>query len=278
MDDTQDEKGYNGRPGRPKISLFSGLEILQPIKRLHWGQAHGGAGRSMPDYKEIYNTQARAYDLLVAREDYQGNLWPALRGIRPLDRLDVVELGAGTGRLTCMLAAAARRIRAFDLSRHMLEAARAKLSASGLRNWRLGVADNRRLPLRDRCADLSIAGWSLGHFVGWYPQTWRDEIGAALAGMRRVLRPGGTLILLETLGTGEEVPRPPDEGLAAYYRLLEETYGFSSTWIRTDYRFQDLDEAVALIRFFFGDPLAERVAAEGSTIVPECTGIWWLHV
>jgi len=232
----------------------------------------------MMDYKEIYNTQAHEYDLLVAREDYQGNLWPALCRIRAFDGLDVVELGAGTGRLTCMLAAAARRIWAFDLSRHMLEAARARLTRTGLRNWRLGVADNRRLPLDDRSADLSIAGWSLGHFVGWYPQTWRDEIGAVLAGMKRVLRPGGTLILIETLGTGEERPRPPSEGLAAYYGLLEEAYGFSSTWIRTDYDFQTLDEAVALMRFFFGDPLAERVADEGLTILPECTGIWWLHV
>jgi len=254
------------------------LETSQHIKRMNSSQAHGGAGWSMMDYKAIYNRQAREYDRLVAREDYQGNLWPALCGIRPFDRLDVVELGAGTGRLTCMLAAVARRIWAFDLSRHMLETARAKLTRTGLSNWRLGVADNRRLSLRDRSADVSIAGWSLGHFTDWYPQTWRDEIGAALAGMKRVLRPEGTLILLETLGTGEETPRPPDEALAAYYGLLEEAYGFSSTWMRTDYAFQTLDEAVALMRFFFGDPLAERVAREGLTIVPECTGIWWLHV
>jgi ubiquinone/menaquinone biosynthesis C-methylase UbiE len=232
----------------------------------------------VPDYREIYNRRAREYDLLVAREDYQGNLWPALCGIRPFDGLDVIELGAGTGRLTRMLAAAARRIWAFDVSGHMLETARARLSRTGRSNWRLGVADNRRLPVGDRSADVSVAGWSLGHFISWTPETWRDQIDQALAGMKRVLRPGGTLILLETLGTGEERPRPPNEGLAAFYGLLEEAYGFSSTWIRTDYRFQTLDEAEALIRFFFGDPLAERVADEGLTSLPECTGIWWLHV
>jgi ubiquinone/menaquinone biosynthesis C-methylase UbiE len=226
----------------------------------------------VPDYREIYSKRAREYDLLVAREDYGRNLWPALCWIRPFEGLDVVELGAGTGRLTLMLAAVARRIWAFDLSPHMLEAARVNLSRTGRSNWRLGVADNRRLPVGDRSADVAIAGWSLGHFAGWYPETWREEIGQALAGMRRALRPGGTLILIETLGTGEERPRPPDEGLAAYYGLLEGEYGFSSTWIRTDYRFQTLEEAVALIRFFFGDPLAGRVADEGLTILPESPG------
>jgi hypothetical protein len=93
--------------------------------------------------------------------------------------------------------------------------------------------------------------------------------------MLRALRPGGTAILLATLGTGEETPRPPHAGLAAFYRLLEDEYGFSSTWIRTDYEFPSLDEAVALMRFFFGSTLAERVRREALLRLPECTGIWW---
>ena len=54
----------------------------------------------MPDYQAIYQNQAAQYELMVSREDYQGNLLPALNAIRPLAGLDVVELGAGTGRLT----------------------------------------------------------------------------------------------------------------------------------------------------------------------------------
>ena len=33
----------------------------------------------MPDYQEIYRTQAETYDLLVSREDYQGNLFSRVR-------------------------------------------------------------------------------------------------------------------------------------------------------------------------------------------------------
>ena len=142
----------------------------------------------------------------------------------------------------------------------------------------VAVADNRNLAVSDRIADVSVAGWTFGHFTSWHAETWRDEIGQALAQMKRVLRPGGTALILETLGTGLEKPHPPTDALAAYYALLEEEHGFSSTWIRTDYRFKSLSEAEELTRFFFGDELADRVAREGLIILPECTGIWWLTI
>ena len=231
----------------------------------------------MPDHREIYKTQAEKYDLLVSREDYQKNILRALNQVRPLDGVDVIEFGAGAGRLTCMMAPVVKTILAFDASQHMLDVAVAKLQ-DRLQNWTVAVADNRNLPVGDRIADVAIAGWTFGHFPSWHAETWRDEIGQALAQMKRVLRPGGTAIILETLGTGWEKPYPPTDALAAYYALLEEEHGFSSTWIRTDYRFKSLSEAEELTRFFFGDELADRVAREGLIILPECTGIWWLTI
>lgn len=232
----------------------------------------------MSHYKEIYDRRAKDYERLVAREDYRGHLLKALNQVRPLEGIDVVELGAGTGRLTCMLAPLAETILACDISRHMLDVTTAKLERTGLQNWTLAVADNRALPVADHVADLSIEGWSLGHFTSWHAESWRDEIGQALAEMKRVLRPGGTVVILETLGTGEETPRPPSDALAAYYAWLEEELGFSSTWFRTDFQFASLAEAEELIRFFFGDPLADRVVRENLVFLPECTGLWWLTV
>jgi len=232
----------------------------------------------MPDHKEIYNKQARKYDLLVSCEDYQKNILRALNQVRPLRGLDVVEFGAGTGRLTAMMTPIVKSILAFDASQHMLGVATAKLEKAGLQNWTVVVADNRNLSVGDQIADVAIAGWSLCYFTAWQAKTWRDEIGQALAQMKRVLRPGGTAIILETLGTGQEEPHPPTDRLAAYYSFLEGEHGFSSTWIRTDYCFASLSEAEELIRFFFGDELADRVAREGLVILPECTGIWWLTI
>lgn len=232
----------------------------------------------MPDYERIYNEQAAEYERLVSREDYQGNILAALKQIRPLEGLDVVDLGAGTGRMTCMLAPLVRTIRAYDASAHMLEVAVAKLSASGLQNWQTGIADHRELPVDDQTADLVISGWSIVYTVVGYKETWRHELGKALAETKRVLRPGGTIIILETLGTGYEIPTPPDD-LRSYLAFLGEEAGFSSTWIRTDYLFESLAEAKALATFFFGEDMVEKIKGdETRVILPECTGIWWLNV
>ena len=69
----------------------------------------------------------------------------------------------------------------------------------------------------------------------------------------------------------------PTSALAQYYDLLQADFGFDMDWIRTDYRFNSLEEAVQLTRFFFGPELASKVQIQGDVIVPECTGIWWLH-
>jgi ubiquinone/menaquinone biosynthesis C-methylase UbiE len=226
-------------------------------------------------FRDIYARRAEEYDAMVSREDYQGNILPALARIQPLAGLDVVELGAGTGRLTRLLAPLVGTIRAFDASRHMLDIARLTLAATGASNWILRWGDNKALPVEADSADLCIAGWTLGHACGWYPDRWQGEIGAALAEIQRVLRPGGTAIILETLGTGHATPTPPSPTLAAYYHWLENDQGFDSTWIRTDYRFESVQEADELTRFFFGDDLADRIVREQLIIVPECTGIWW---
>ena len=161
----------------------------------------------MVDYWQIYHSKAEHYDRLVSREDREGNLVAALESICPLAGIRVVELGAGTGRITRLLMPHVSEILALDISAHMLEVAREKLSVGGhsrggTRKWHLLKADNRQLPLRQGPADLVVAGWSLGHFVGWYKRTWRQEIELALSEMRRIIMPGGTLVVIETLGTG----------------------------------------------------------------------------
>jgi ubiquinone/menaquinone biosynthesis C-methylase UbiE len=228
-------------------------------------------------FQEIYTKHADKYEALVRREDCQGNILRTLREIRPLSGNDVVEFGAGTGRLTLMLAPLVRYIHVFDGSQHMLDVTIDKLKQAGFANWHAEAADNRAIPVASGSADLSIQGWSFGHFCGWYPDTWRDEIGKAVGEMKRVLRPGGTAIILETLGTGREMPQAPTEGLAAYYKWLETEQGFTGTWIRTDYQFESLDEAKSLAAFFFGDELASDVVKNNWVFLPECTGVWWFN-
>jgi ubiquinone/menaquinone biosynthesis C-methylase UbiE len=175
----------------------------------------------MPDYDEIYHRHADQYDLLVSREDYQHNLFCTLDQINPFDDRDVVEFGAGTGRLTCMLAPVVRTIRAFDSSSHMLEEAVQNLKKTGLHNWQVQVGDHRNLKVETGTADVAISGWSMCYLVVGNKDTWQRELARGLAEMQRVLREDGSLIIIETLGTGHEIPAPPEE-LMEYYGWLEQ--------------------------------------------------------
>ena len=229
-------------------------------------------------FQTIYAQHADQYDALVEREDPQRNLLAAIQSIAPLAGRDVVELGAGTGRVTRLVAPHAKSIHAFDGSAHMLEVARGHLQRSGLSNWQVDMAPNHAIPLADGCADLVMEGWSFGHLAGWYPDTWRDQLAQVMAETRRLVRPGGTILLIETLGTDFETPHVVTDGLGALFAVLAWEYGCQSKWIRTDYAFESVDEAERLTRFFFGDGLGDRVRREQLTMLPECTGLWWLKV
>ncbi|MEP6895671.1 MAG: methyltransferase domain-containing protein [Chloroflexota bacterium] len=226
--------------------------------------------------RKIYQTDGDRYEALIAREDYEGNIEKALDEIVNADGLDIIDLGAGTGRLTLMLAPRAKSIRAFDASDEMLRVCRERLAASGFSNWQVDVADHRSIPVADHSADLVVSGWSVAYLHVWNPETWRAELEKWLGEMKRILRPGSFIVLFESLGTGNESPIRL-EHLKDYYPWLDEA-GFQNKWIRTDYKFESVDEAEELSRFFFGDELGDQVRQNNWVILPECTGVWWQQV
>lgn len=228
----------------------------------------------MTDHQEIYREQAAQYELLVSREDYQGNILRALNKVVPFAGLAVADFGAGTGRLACLLAPVANRVYAFDRSPHMLSVAAEKLQRSGLENWQVAVSDHRAMPLKTGAVDVAISGWSVWYVVLENPGNWEEQLARALGEMHRVVRPGGRFVLLESLGTGQEQPDPPPE-LLPYLAYLE-AHGFRRDSIRTDYRFKDRAEAESSAKFFFGEAMIARITQdERGVILPECTGLWW---
>jgi len=228
----------------------------------------------MPDYAEIYQKHAQEYDMLISREDYLHNLYWRLAKITPFDGLNVVEFGAGTGRLTTMLAPVVATIRAYDSSEHMLSKTVEKLSMTGLENWYTEVGDHRSISAEDASADLAISGWSMCYLALGSVNTWREELDKGFKEMQRVVREDGLLIIIETLGTGFDSPHPPAE-LKHYFDLLKKK-GFKKDWIRTDYLFRDLSEAITLTNFFFGEETLDRITSnDDGVVLPECTGIWW---
>lgn len=225
-------------------------------------------------FQDIYRRRTEDYARLVAREDRRGNLFAALNDILSLDGLTVVEFGAGAGRVTRLLSMLAKQVYAFDIEAAMLRRGDALLRNTGIRNWRLSLGDNHQMPVAAACADLVVEGWSFAHVVAWHPQDWRARADAMLAEMARILKPGGTAILIETMGAGRRKPAA-SPGLARLYEHWRAEHGFAYRWIRTDYQFASPQEADELMRFFFGDELAEACLDGDTVIVPECTGVWW---
>jgi len=226
--------------------------------------------------RKIYQSEGDRYEALISREDYQSNIPRAIDEIINVDGLDVLDLGAGTGRLTLLLAPRAQSVRAFDASAEMLRVCRELLVAGGLSNWQVDVADHRQLPVPDHSADLVVSGWSVSYLAVWNQENGTAELDNWLTEMERVLRKDGTVILFESLGTGNEEPIRLEHVRSTYQWL--DANGFQNKWIRTDYKFVSVKEAIELSRFFFGDELGEKVERNHWSILPECTGVWWRRV
>ncbi len=228
----------------------------------------------MTDFHTIYREHAREYEAMVSVEDEAGNVPALIQDICPPDGKAVLDIGAGTGRLTMLVAPSASHVIAVDRSAAMLEITGERAAQAGFSHVETIECDHRVLPLLDESVDLALAGWTFGHSTTW-DHDWKTEIGRSLDEAFRVLKPGAPLIIFETLGTGSEMPAPPNETLAAFYAWLVGDLGFEHRWIRTDYRFDSPEQGADLTRFFFGDELADRILAERMAVLPECTGCWW---
>lgn len=227
----------------------------------------------MDHYQNIYRNHARCYDRLISAEDVDHHLLPAIERLLDIEGKRILDVGTGTGRIPHLLRTRAGQLYGLDLHLEMLEEQALKLSPS-TGNWHLVQADLRHLPFPGCYFDGVTAGWAIGHFQSWFSEDWPAHVDSAIQEMARVTRSGGSLMIIETLGTGSLKPAPPSIGLRNYYHHLENYWGFIRTTISTDYQFNNLEEAVDLSGFFFGEKMAARVSQNRWVRLPEWTGIW----
>jgi ubiquinone/menaquinone biosynthesis C-methylase UbiE len=227
------------------------------------------------NWDTLYTDHANEYEILVSHEDVQQELPAALQRIQPLAGTSAVEFGAGTGRLTGMLAGHVRQLYAFDLTLPMLRVAQVKQKKQGWKNVSLALADSRTMPALSTRVDFAIEGWAFLQIAIWHPQDWQVQLGRALQEMQRLIRPGGKMILIETLGTGESVPKV-EPFFREVYEFLETERGFTPLAIRTDYCFETMQQIQQVVLPLFGQAMLERlVRTEAGWLLPECTGLWW---
>ena len=149
----------------------------------------------------------------------------------------VLDVGCGPGEYLRRLPAGVRAV-GVDLSVGMAREAAAYASAA--------VADVVELPLRTATFDRVLAPHMLYH---------AEDIPAACAELRRVLRPGGVLLAVTNGG----------DHLDGFARVIAEGMGVED-WMRSFRRFS-LDDAAELLGAAFDDVRVEHF--EGELVVDE---------
>jgi ubiquinone/menaquinone biosynthesis C-methylase UbiE len=225
----------------------------------------------MPEHENVYRNEAERYHALVSYEDHNNNLSTAITQLIPYGQ-SILETGAGTGRVTKLLAPLARDLVSFDLSVPMITMAENVSHPDSLAFQGYAAADHRFLPVENHKFDWVVSGWSVCYLVSWQKNNWKSEVSRALTEFSRVLKPDGHVLIIETEGTGKTSPEPPTH-LVEYLDFLGEI-GFQRQWIRTDYMFPDAAIARDLTEFFFGAEMLTSIEFQPQPILPECTGLW----
>lgn len=139
----------------------------------------------MDHFEIIYRSKADAYHRMISAEDADHHLLTALKEITPLIGKRLLDVGSGTGRIPLLVRGQPRRMIAADLHRAMLlqnQAERDRVSG----DWDVVQSDLQLLPLPADWADLTTAGWVLGHLRSWFSDDWKAHIGAGLREMQRI--------------------------------------------------------------------------------------------
>jgi SAM-dependent methyltransferase len=132
---------------------------------------------------EQFDKQAASFDQAADVYEKSRPEYPdaAVDWLVPDGASTVLDLGAGTGKLTRALAARGLEVFAVDPAPNMLEQLRAAVP-----NASISVGTAEDIPLADASVDAVLVGQA------WH---WVDQ-DAALPQVARVLRPGGTLGLI----------------------------------------------------------------------------------
>lgn len=178
-------------------ALDTGARDLWMIVREQLGTSLGISGDQRRAESVIAKRKAKVRQFF----DSAAGSWDDLRAQLVGDRSDVLalldlfeptwvvgDLGCGTGHISAALAPSVARVIAVDESGPMLAAARARLADAPNVELREGHIES--LPLEDASLDVAIL-FLVAHFI--------TDPARAMQEVRRVLKPGGRLLIVDLL-------------------------------------------------------------------------------
>jgi len=158
---------------------------------------------SLEAMADRFSAAARQY--AVSEQKGGDDLDAIVAIVRDLQPQVVVDIATGPGSTALALAAVAGRVVGTDVSPGMIDTARERAAADGIANATFEVAPVEHLPFGAAEVDVVTCRIAAHHFA---------DVPAALAEVRRVLRPGGALVLLDSLA-------PDDPEVAAFLHAIE---------------------------------------------------------
>jgi SAM-dependent methyltransferase len=137
-----------------------------------------------------FGTTARAY-LESVTHATGDELELLAKEVAAIPEAAVLDLGCGAGHASFAVAPHAASVTAYDLTPEMLAVVEREAAARGLPNIATVQGMAEELPFREAHFDCVISRYSAHH--------WHD-VPAALREVRRVLKPGGRVLLIDTAG------------------------------------------------------------------------------
>jgi SAM-dependent methyltransferase len=200
------------------------------------------------NWPEVYERENQAIDP-------DGALWAALAEQIDWCGADVVDIGCGDGFHLPRFAALAGSV--VGVEPHPPLVARARQRVRDLPHVRVLTGCAQRLPLPEASADLAHA--RVAYFFG-------PGCQPGLAEARRVLRPGGTQVVIDLDGTrapyGEwlcaAAPRYRPAAVEAFFAAQ----GFDCRRVDTVWRFRDRGDLEDVLRIEFTPEVAARAIAQ----------------
>ncbi len=199
-------------------------------------------------WPEVYEIENRA-------QDVDGEIWRVLGGVVDWSGRDVVDVGCGDGFHLPRFAATARHVTGVEPHPPLVRRARARVA--GLDGVEVLTGSAQRLPLPDASADVVHARTAYFFGPGCEP---------GLAEADRVLRPGGSLVIVDLdvrqrpYGDWMRVDLPRyDSAEVDEFFACE---GFTSRAVETVWRFESRDDLAAVLRIEFSAKVAHRALAE----------------
>ena len=229
-------------PGTPLPDRYGAadLDVFDPEERRRFG--HGDPRRDAAlQWELLYRLEPELYDRLIRAEP----LHPGILDWLPARPGTVVEVGAGTGRLTLPLATRATELIAVEPAGPLRSILATRLAAAGFGHATAVRGFFDRLPAPDGWADLVVACSSLA------PD---DAHGgdAGLQEMERCCRAGGLVAIV--------MPQGPEWLVARGYSQIS----FPGELLM---KFRSPDEAVELAGIFYPHAVDE-IVRRGRRCVP----------